>query len=142
MLTQVPLDCTPEKLNKIEFTMEFWKHDAKVSRIFDHFLDEGLLYLEVRLVLHGSLAATRSGCRITFALAFASEPLSWYSSLCEDMSKTFGLIRVSWVIGCKDHGLYNFLAILFIPAIPEVGLTATRVHILQLATKASSSYAE
>ena len=31
MLLKVLLDSTPEKLNEIEFTVKFWKHDTKVA---------------------------------------------------------------------------------------------------------------
>jgi len=129
MLMQVSFHCSPEELNEIEFTMEFQEQNAKVPCIFDHFLHKGLLLFEVKLVFHDLLTTAGNSCRVTLGLAFSPEPLSWYSSLHEDVLKAFGLIRVSWMIRCKNHGLCDLLTILFIPPISKMGLAATRVHV-------------
>jgi hypothetical protein len=31
MYSEVPFDCTPEELDKIQFTVELWEENAKVA---------------------------------------------------------------------------------------------------------------
>jgi hypothetical protein len=50
MLPQVFLDCTPEELNKIEFTVKLWQKDAQVPGSFNDFLDTGFLFQKIRLL--------------------------------------------------------------------------------------------
>ena len=58
MIAQVFLDRTPEVFNKVELAMEFGKEDTKVTRSVDDFLDEGVLFLEIRLDFKNAFGTT------------------------------------------------------------------------------------
>jgi len=63
------LNSPPEEFNKIEFTMEFWEKDAKVTPLFNHFLNERLLHLEIGLKFKDTLCTTIHVCGVAFVLA-------------------------------------------------------------------------
>ena len=130
VITKVLLDCTPEKLNEVELTMKFWEKDAKVSSGFNHFLNQWLLFSKVRLLAKKSPSTAWSGTNFTlWLLALQVQSRYPQATFFEHSLNSFELIRVCWMVMCKNHWLGNFYIIMHEPAISKLALTPSRIQI-------------
>ena len=66
MCSEIFLDCSPEELYEIQFTVELWKENAQVPSSLDHLLDKRLLLLEIGLKIKDTLCTTVSNPSFTF----------------------------------------------------------------------------
>ena len=103
MLTQKSLHGTPEELNKVEFTVEFRKENAEVTRSLNNFLDKRFLPFEVRMLLKNATAATNGILRVATRLALTPELPSNNSPLQEHLAHPLWFVRKRAVSGGENH---------------------------------------
>jgi hypothetical protein len=110
--------------------VKFWEEDAEMTRCFNDFLSEGLLFFEVALELQKSLAAALDCVGITAApFAFAAKHSDIKPALSQDHLDPFGLIGILRMIWWKVHWLSDSMAIAHVPTITHPGLLAARLRI-------------
>jgi hypothetical protein len=128
MFMEVSFHCTPKELNKVELTMKFEKENAQMASCLNDFLDKRL-FLKVRLKFEYPLAATWHTVWITF-LALSMKIPDIESLLKKDILHTLWLIREVQMVGWINHLLNDsHTTIASEPAITELGLFSTRVHV-------------
>jgi hypothetical protein len=131
MFSEVPLHFPPKELNKIEFTMIFWKHYAEVTSSLNGFMHKRLLFLKVWLQINNAFG-TAIGC-IGITIRFFALHLQFgveKPSFDENLFHPFGLIWKSWVICRKKHVLHNsFPQSVDKPSISEFWLRSPRIEV-------------
>ena len=129
MFSEIPLDCSPEIFNEIEFTMIFWEENAQMASLLNDFLNSWFLFLEIWLRLKEipCTAICWPGATGTFGLALQMKTFFWpKSTFCEHKLDPLWLL----VLGIRKHWLDHFLTILVIPTIPHwFGMFFARIKV-------------
>jgi len=90
---KILLHNSPEKFNKVQLRMKFWKKYAEMAHSLNDFLDKRLLLFEVRLQLENAAVATTDCIWVTFILAFPTKVL---------IKASFGPYCFSPLLACLD----------------------------------------
>ena len=128
MLAEIPFNSLPEKLDEIKLTMILRQEDTEVTGLLDHFLNQRSLGFKVWFTFQDTLSIVCMGFWIAL-FAFAFKTCEPKTTLCKDTFNAFGLVEKLEMICWEYHGLSDCLSIFEIPAISELCLLPTGIHI-------------
>lgn len=86
MVSEIPLYCSPEIFNKIEFTVIFWEENAQMASLFNDFLNSWSLFSRIWLWSEEMSCTAICWPRVisTFGLALQMKTFCWpKSTFCE-----------------------------------------------------------